>query len=61
MLAHYLIEPDMRHNMDALSMAYLGYKPVSITELIGKKGAGQGNMRTVDINSVKEYEPMEIS
>jgi DNA polymerase-1 len=55
MLAHYLIEPDMRHNMDALSMAYLNYKPVSITELIGKKGAGQGNMRTVDINLVKEY------
>lgn len=37
MLAHYLMEPDMRHNMDALAMAYLNYKPVSISELIGKK------------------------
>ncbi|MBI3235499.1 MAG: DNA polymerase I, partial [Bacteroidetes bacterium] len=55
MIAHYLIEPDMRHNMDALSMAYLGYKPVSITELIGKKGAGQLSMRTVDINLAKDY------
>ncbi len=55
MLAHYLIEPDMRHNMDALSMAYIGYKPVSITELIGKKGAGQLSMRTVDINLAKDY------
>ncbi len=38
MIAHYLINPDMRHNMDILSETYLGYQPVSITELIGKKG-----------------------
>jgi len=37
MIAHYLLQPDMRHNMDVLSENYLGYKPVSIEELIGKK------------------------
>src|SRR5690606_5139362 len=41
MLAHYLLDPDTRHNMDILSENYLGYTPVSITELIGKKGKGQ--------------------
>ncbi len=55
MLAHYLIEPDSRHNMDAISEAYLNYTPVSITELIGKKGSGQLSMRTVDPEKVKEY------
>jgi DNA polymerase-1 len=38
MLAHYLIEPDERHNMDFLAEKYLNYKPISITELIGKRG-----------------------
>src|SRR5690606_4304042 len=47
MLAHYLINPDMRHNMDVLSETYLNYTPVSITELIGKKGKNQMNMRDV--------------
>ena len=37
MLAHYLINPDMRHNMDVLAETYLNYTPISITELIGKK------------------------
>ncbi|MFZ4521739.1 MAG: DNA polymerase I [Bacteroidales bacterium] len=55
MLAHYLIQPDMRHGMDLLSETYLGYKPVSIEELIGKKGQNQQSMRTVDIETVKEY------
>lgn len=55
MLAHYLIEPDQRHNMDALSVSLLGYQPISITELIGKKGTGQGNMREVELEKVKEY------
>ena len=55
MLAHYLIQPDMRHNMDLLSEIYLKYKPVSIETLIGKKGSGQLSMRTVDIETVKEY------
>jgi DNA polymerase I len=55
MLAHYLIQPDMRHNMDFLSLTYLNYKPVPIETLIGKKGKSQLNMRTVDIETVKEY------
>ncbi|MFC5283587.1 DNA polymerase I [Pedobacter alpinus] len=55
MLAHYLIDPDTRHNMDVLAENYLGYTPVSITELIGKKGKNQGTMRDVDMETVKEY------
>ncbi len=55
MLAHYLIQPDMRHNMDLLSEIYLKYKPVAIETLIGKKGANQLSMRTVDTETVKEY------
>jgi len=55
MLAHYLIEPDRRHGMDYLSETYLGYTPVSITELIGKKGRNQGNMRDVPVEKVAEY------
>ncbi len=55
MLAHYLIEPEGRRSMDLLSAQYLGYQPVSITELIGKKGKGQGTMRDVEIEKVKEY------
>jgi len=55
MLAHYLIEPDMRHNMDDLAERYLGYETVSITSLIGKKGKNQLSMRDVDIEKVKEY------
>ena len=55
MLAHYLIDPDSRHNMDLLSENYLGYTPVSITSLIGAKGKNQGNMRDAEIEQVKEY------
>ena len=55
MLAHYLIESEGRRNMDLLSAQYLGYVPVSITELIGKKGKGQGNMRDVELEDAKEY------
>ncbi|MEO6547465.1 MAG: DNA polymerase I [Ferruginibacter sp.] len=55
MLAHYVLEPEGKRNMDALSAKYLGYMPVSITELIGKKGKGQGNMREVEIEKIKEY------
>ncbi len=55
MLAHYVIEPDGRRNMDLLSAQFLGYEPVSITELIGKKGKGQGTMRDVEIEKAKEY------
>ena len=55
MLAHYLIEPEGKHGMDWLAQQYLHYKPVSITELIGKKGKGQGNMRDVDEDEVTAY------
>ncbi|PHR13935.1 MAG: DNA polymerase I [Aequorivita sp.] len=55
MLAHYLINPDMRHNMDVLSETYLNYTPVSITELIGKKGKNQLNMRDVEVEKQTEY------
>ncbi len=55
MLAHYLIEPEGRRSMDLLSAQYLGYEPVHIDELIGKKGKNQGNMRDVDPEKVKEY------
>ncbi|SCY38957.1 DNA polymerase I [Nonlabens sp. Hel1_33_55] len=55
MLAHYLINPDMRHNMDVLAETYLNYTPQSITELIGKKGKNQKSMRDVDVQKAKEY------
>jgi len=55
MLAHYVIEPEGRRNMDLLSTQYLHYEPVHIDELIGKKGKGQGTMRDVEIEKVKEY------
>ena len=55
MIAHYLINPDMRHNMDVLSETYLKYSPKSITELIGKKGKNQGNMRDIPLDDIKEY------
>ncbi|MCQ6961387.1 DNA polymerase I [Mucilaginibacter aquariorum] len=55
MMAHYVIDPDTRHNMDILSENYLQYKPVSITELIGPKGKNQGNMRDVEIEKIKDY------
>ncbi|MFY0253020.1 DNA polymerase I [Chitinophaga sp. 30R24] len=55
MLAHYLIEPEGRRSMDVLSAQYLNYEPVAIESLIGKKGKGQGNMRDVEIEKIKEY------
>ncbi|MNK11053.1 DNA polymerase I [compost metagenome] len=55
MIAHYLINPDMRHGMDILAETYLKYSPVSIETLIGKKGKGQKSMRDVDIELIKEY------
>ena len=55
MLAHYVIEPDGKRSMDDLSAKFLGYEPVHIEELIGKKGKSQGNMRDVEIDKVKEY------
>lgn len=55
MIAHYLINPDMRHNMDVLSETYLKYSPKSIETLIGKKGKNQLSMRDVALEEIKEY------
>jgi len=55
MLAHYLINPDMRHNMDVLAETYLNYSPISITDLIGKKGKNQLSMREVSLEQLTEY------
>lgn len=55
MLAHYLINPDMRHGMDVLAETYLKYSPKPIEALIGKKGKGQKSMRDVAPEDIKEY------
>ncbi|HQK39634.1 MAG TPA: DNA polymerase I, partial [Flavobacterium alvei] len=55
MIAHYLINPDMRHNMDVLSETYLKYSPKSIEDLIGKKGKNQLSMKDVPLEEIKEY------
>ncbi len=55
LLAHYLIEPEGRRGMDLLAFQYLKYRPMPITELIGKKGKKQGNMRDVAPEKVVEY------
>ncbi len=55
MVAHYLIEPDMRHNMDLLAETYLNYTPISITELIGKRGKKQLNMSELTPEEIYEY------
>jgi len=55
MIAHYLLQPDMRHGMDVLAETYLKYRPVSIEKLIGKKGKNQKSMRSVAIKDITEY------
>ena len=55
MIAHYLIQPDMRHNMDLLAETYLGYRPISIETLIGKKGKNQLNMRDLPAEKIVDY------
>jgi DNA polymerase I len=55
MLMHYVAEPEGKRNMDVLSEQYLQYKPISITELIGKKGKDQGNMRDVPVEDACRY------
>ena len=55
MLAHYLLEPDQKHGMDFLSEKFLGYKPISITNLIGKKGKNQLSFDTVPLDKATEY------
>ncbi len=54
MVAHYLIQPELRHNLDFLSEIYLGYKKIETSELIGK-GKNQTTMRSVDLEMIKEY------
>jgi DNA polymerase-1 len=55
MIAHYLLQPNLRHNLNFLSEQYLGYKPISIEELIGKKGLKQGSMRNVPVDKITDY------
>ncbi|MDR0714345.1 MAG: DNA polymerase I [Bacteroidales bacterium] len=55
MLAHYLIQPEQRHNMTFLAEKYLDYSPVEIESLIGKKGKTQSNMRDVSLEKIAEY------
>lgn len=55
MLAHYVIEPEGKRSMDVLSAKYIGYEPIHIEELIGKKGKNQGNMRDVSTDKIVEY------
>ena len=55
MIAHYLIQPELHHNMDYLAEIYLGYKTVHIEELIGEKGRGQKNMADLSPSAVYEY------
>ncbi|MFB5945421.1 DNA polymerase I [Albibacterium profundi] len=55
MLAHYLIDPDSRHNMDILAESYLGYSTIPISNLIGPKGKKQGNMKDVPVEIAGEY------
>jgi DNA polymerase-1 len=55
MLAHYLLEPDQRHNMQLLSEKFLQYSPIPIETLIGKKGKGQGSMKDVELEAIAEY------
>ncbi len=55
MIAHYLLEPDLRHKLDFISEALLNYKMVPIQDLIGKKGKNQLSMRDIELDKVKEY------
>ena len=55
MIAHYLIDPDQRHNLDAMSEAILNYKPIHITSLIGNKKNEQISMREVNLKDLTDY------
>ena len=55
MIAHYVLEPEAKHNMDYLSEKYLNYSPISIETLIGKKGKNQKSMKDIEISKVAEY------
>ncbi len=55
MIAHYIINPDMRHNLDSLSESYLNHSPITIEDLIGKKGKNQKNIRDISIQEITKY------
>ncbi len=55
MIAHYLIQPELRHNMDYMAEVYLNYKTIHIDELIGPKGKNQKSMRDLQPTDVYEY------
>jgi DNA polymerase-1 len=55
MIAHYLINPEARQNMDFLAQHYLNYQAISIETLIGKKGKSQGNMRDLEASEISDY------
>ena len=55
MIAHYLLQPEQRHNLTILSEKYLNYTPIGIEELIGKKGKNQRNMRSVPVKQITPY------
>ena len=55
MIAHYLLQPEQRHNLNLLSENFLNYAPVKIEELIGEKGRNQGNMKDVPLEKIKDY------
>ncbi len=55
MVAHYLLQPDLKHNMDYLAETYLNYKPISIETLIGKKGKNQGSMKDLKAEDISDY------
>ena len=55
MIAHYVLQPELRHNMDYLAEIYLNYRTIAIEELIGAKGKKQGNMRDLAPEQVYEY------
>ena len=55
MMAHYLLQPDLKHNMDFLAETYLNYRPVSIETLIGKKGKNQKTMREAEKAELVKY------
>jgi len=55
LVAHYLLEPEQRHNLNILSEKYLSYIPIHIEQLIGEKGKNQGSMQDVELEKIKDY------
>jgi DNA polymerase I len=55
MLAHYVLDPEGKRTMDMLSEQYLGYTPIPIEELLGKKGKGQANIKDIPLEKIKDY------